>query len=156
MSFAYDVCRYLLEKHAFWDSLAVEDGFNLDLDSLNVPDAERVSAEIIYLNQIPNDRTDAVCVYDTGGYESFRLHGGCKALENPTAQVRVRNSSLKVAEETARKIYELLDDSCNLMMNGVRYLQVNAVSPPAYIGADQVTTVGMAVEYAMNLYAKKD
>jgi len=31
-----------------------------------------------------------------------------------------------------------------------------AVAPPSYLVADQVTTAGMAYEYAMNLYAKRD
>jgi len=154
MSFAYDVCSYLLEFHSVWDKTSVENGFNLDLDSLNVPDTSFESASGLYLNQIPSDRTDAVCVYDTGGYEASRMYGTCKAFENPTAQIRVRNHSMKVADATVYHIYSLLDDVSNVTIDDRKYLQINAVAPPTYIGEDMVTSAGTCYEYSLNLFAK--
>jgi len=155
MSFAYDVCSYLLLNHAEWDKVSVEDGFNLDLDMLNVPD-EISSGYIhgIYLNQIPHDKTDVVSVYDTGGYEALRMYGVCKAFENPTAQIRVRNHSMRVAEATVYCLYSLLDDLSNVTLSEKQYLRLNAVAPPVYVGEDLVTASGTCYEYSLNLQAK--
>jgi len=155
MSFAYDVCSYLLQYHAVWDKTSVEDGFNLDLDSLNVPDdTSSGSVHGIYLNQIPHDKTDAVSVYDTGGYESLRMYGACRAFENPTAQIRVRNHSMRVAEATVYRLYSLLDDLSNVTLSEKQYLRINAVTPPVYVGEDLVTAAGTCYEYSLNLLAK--
>jgi len=155
MSFAYDLCSFLLEFHSVWDKTSVENGFNLDLDSLNIPDES--SSELVhglYLNQVPADRTDAISVYDTDGYEAFRMYGTCKAFENPTAQIRVRYHSMRVAEATVYRIYSLLDDIYDIIIDENDYLQINAVAPPSYVGEDLVTAAGTCYEYSLNLYAK--
>jgi len=154
MSFAYDLCCYLEEKHLEWDSSLVENGFNPGIDALSVPDIADGSQDVLYLNQVPHDKTDAVCVYDTGGYSSIRMHGSCKAFEQPTAQIRVRNHSLRVAEETVYRIYSLVDDRCYVAISSRMYLKINAVSPPVYVGEDQITSAGTCYEYTLNVYAE--
>jgi len=153
MSFAADLCEYLAEKHLLWDSSVIEDGFTLDVDMLNVSDFSSLQ-EIIYLNQIPSHKTDAICIYDTGGYEAFRMYSVCRPFDQPTAQIRVRNKSLRVAEETSYKIYTLLDDIYDVGIGERYYFRMNAVSLPSYVGEDLLTSAGKAFEYSFNMYAK--
>ncbi|HJJ32709.1 MAG TPA: minor capsid protein [Methanocorpusculum sp.] len=149
MMFGYDVCTYLRLYHSHWDDTVVTDGFHLNTSGLSAscPD----TGESLYLNQVPNDTINCICVYETGGYSPLRFHGAEKPFDNPTAQVRIRHASLRVAEMTADRIHELMDEVYQEIINDRFYLRINSVSPPSYIGCDQVTTAGKAYEFVLNL-----
>ena len=149
MSFGFDVCTFLQMHAKQW---ITDDAFHLDVDALNVTNADGRNA--LYLNQVPNDVTNCICVYDTGGYSAGRYHGAEKPMENPTAQIRVRHSSLSAGAQTVLRLYELLDEIYHETINGHYYLKINSVSPPSYIGCDQVTTAGKAYEFVLNLNSK--
>ena len=146
MTIARDVCTYLQMHARQW---VTDDAFHHDVDALNVTNADGRSA--LYLNQVPSDVTNCICVYDTGGYSSVRYHGNTIPASHPTAQVRIRHASLDAAEVTADRIHELLDEIYHETINGHYYLRINSVSPPSYIGCDQVTTAGKAYEFVLNL-----
>lgn len=132
--------------------------FILDMAMLNILnyvnediEEEEVIQDFLYLNQIPNDVVNCICVYDTGSFPAVRYHADCKPLDTPTVQVRIRNESLRVAEQTAYKAYTLLDEVYHDVINGNYYVSINAVGTPTYLGCDQVTTAGTAHEFTLNL-----
>lgn len=146
MTFAYDICIYLQQTARQW---ITEDAFYLNINPLNITNDDGRNA--LYLNQIPNDTTDCICVYDTGGYSATRYHGAELPMENPTAQIRIRHVSLKAAEKTAERMYRMFDEIYHEIINEHYYLKINGVSPPSYLGCDQVTTAGKAHEFVLNL-----
>lgn len=155
MTFAEDLCTYLAEHHDKWDDAVVDDGFQLNVDADNVP-AETVSvvSDVLYLNRVPDDKTDCICIYDTSGTAPIRLHGTEKPINNPTAQIRIRNSRSRVARETAVAIHELLDEQYLVEVSDRVYISINSNGPPYYLGTDQVSTSGQAHEYTLNLYSR--
>ena len=105
------------------------------------------------LNYINDAKTDIVAVYDTGGYSPDRYHGASLPIDRPTAQVRIRHTSAKTAWEIANYLYSMLDGMYALMINDREYIQITCTNPPAYLGADEVSTNGKAHEYTLNMYS---
>ena len=151
MMFGFDVCIYLRQYHFLWDDTVIPNGFHLNTSGLSSSLAD--TADSLYLNQVPNDVINCICVYDTGGYAPVRYQGEEKPMDNPTAQIRIRHASLKAAEATAERMYRMLDEIYHEIINERYYLKINGVSPPSYIGCDQVTTAGKAYEFVVNLNA---
>lgn len=127
MSFAEDVGQYLRQEYA---------------NPLKLP---------ISLNFTPEDVTNSISVYDTGGYSPIRAYGNCPPIDRPTVQVLIRHSSPTSARETAEELYVFLDERYNQTVNGVEYLRIECNGPPTYLGALQVSTAGKAHEFTLNL-----
>ena len=97
MSFAEDIGRYIQQEY------------------------ENPYALPVSLNFTPDNTTDSISVYDTGGFASERSYT-CPPMPRPSAQV-----------------------------NGTQYILIECNSPPNYIGATQVSTQGQAHEFVLNL-----
>jgi len=155
MTFGYDICTYLLAYHREWDKTVVPNGFALNISRLDVHVSDTgitdSKQDVIYLNQVPDTKTDCVCVYDTGGYSADHSYKSCSVLDKPTAQIRVRNKSLEVAEKTAYAIFILLDEVCYESINNHYYLKISVNNPPTFLSKDQITTNATAYEFTLNL-----
>lgn len=127
MSFAEDIGRYIQQEYANTYSLPVS------------------------LNFTPDNTTDSISVYDTGGFSPNRMYGECPPIDRPTAQVMIRHSSITTARVVAEELFSLLDGIYNTPVNETQYLIIECNSPPNYIGAIQVSTAGKAHELTLNL-----
>lgn len=127
MSFAEDIGRYIQQEY------------------------ENPYALPVSLNFTPDDTTNSISVYDTGGFASLRMYGACPPIGRPTAQVLIRHSSISTAREVAESLYCLLDGIYNQTINETPYLRVECNAPPTYIGATQVSTQGQAHEFSLNM-----
>ncbi len=116
---------------------------------------ENLGHTSIFLNTVPVAKTTCICVYDTGGYEPIRYHGACQPLDRPTIQIRIRDACPATAREIAYEIYAELDGMSNVEINGTEYISLNAAGTPTYIGTDQVSIIGQAHEWTLNLYSIK-
>jgi len=140
------------------DGTVVVSGFRHEISRMDILDQFKneagdivVSQDVLYLNQVPSDKTDCVCVFDTGGYSSDHSYRSCSVIDKPTAQIRVRNKSLQVAEKTAYAIFVLLDELCYESINEHYYLQISVNNPPTFLSKDQITTNATAYEFTLNL-----
>lgn len=127
MSFAEDIGRYILQEYPNTYGLPVS------------------------LNFTPDDTTDSISVYDTGGFASERSYGLCPPMPRPTAQIMIRHSSPNTARVIAEELFDLLDGIYDETVNGTQYFVIECNSPPTYIGATQVSTEGKAHELTLNL-----
>lgn len=126
MSFAEDIGRYILQEY------------------------ENPYALPVSLNFTPDDTTNSISVYDTGGFASERSYT-CPPMPRPTAQVMIRHSSPNTARIVAEELFDLLDGIYDEVINGTQYFVVECNSPPTYVGVTQVSTQGQAHEFTLNL-----
>lgn len=127
MSFAEDIGRYIQQEYPNTYGLPVS------------------------LNFTPDNTTDSISVYDTGGMPAERAYGSCPPLPRPSAQIMVRHSSPASARVIAEELFALLDGLYNEPVNGTQYLLIECNAPPTYIGSEQVSTAGKAHEFTLNL-----
>jgi len=140
------------------DGTVTVSGFREDISRMDILDRFKneageivVSQDVLYLNQVPDTKTDCVCVFDTGGFSSDHSYRSCSILDKPTAQIRVRNKSLQVAEKTAYAIFVLMDEVECEKINEHYYLKISVNNPPTYLSKSQTTTNATAYEFTLNL-----
>ena len=71
--------------------------------------------------------------------------------ENPRVQVRIRDKEYPDARNTAEALYKLLDGVANTTIGTTRYQFIEALAPPALLGADESGNT----EIVINLAIKK-
>lgn len=99
----------------------------------------------IFYESLPSAPNAAVAVFSTGGFESSVVHG----YDDPTIQIRVRDTSPTGAYNRIGAIYSLLQglNHTNLITGGIRVIQAQAIqSHPENIGKDEQGRI----EYTMN------
>jgi hypothetical protein len=82
----------------------------------------------------------SIAVLQTGGISSIHtmVSGpGQAAVERPRVQVVVRSASEEVALRRAQVAFKLLDGVRERTINGIRYLWMEAVSPPTSLDRDE-------------------
>lgn len=89
----------------------------------------------LFISGFAGDTDDQVALIGTGGVEPYKDI----PVARPTVQVSIRNKSYEAGIAKAYEIFNLLDqadDRLVLKAGGVDVMQVNALSEPNYLGAD--------------------
>jgi hypothetical protein len=95
-----------------------------------------IEANTVFKGSSPLTPTNCITVIEYQGAKTYRGGSGVMA-EQPRVQVSVRNSSYEDARALAEAIYQELDGTSDTIVNDTRYLWIEALSPPAYLGQNQ-------------------
>lgn len=96
----------------------------------------------VTVNQMPDEPTNCISVYEYGGLPASSGQGDSQgnpdpdAIEHPFCQVAVRNSSSVTAQGTAQSIHKSLDRKSGLTINNVEYQGIIAMQPPFLLKAE--------------------
>lgn len=94
-----------------------------------------VQASTLFIGGFAGDEDDQVALQLTGGVEPYKDI----PVARPTVQITIRDKSYEAGIAKAYEIFNLLDqadDRLVLKAGGVDVMQVNALSEPNYLGAD--------------------
>jgi hypothetical protein len=90
-----------------------------------------------YLGDMPDSPDNIVILYNTGGFDSTHSLGTQKpSNENPTFQIRIRDTSYANAITRAEAIKDLLDGKCSTTVNSNNYISIFMVGDINSIGRD--------------------
>lgn len=118
-----------------------------------------------YKEQLPPKPDEALCIRETGGYPPIRAFPGSAArgggvgngqivVERPTVQIMRRSITAEKAQAEMYYIYRLLDGAGNRNINGTRYGQISAMSPPFPLPQDEsgrtIRVLNIVVEKALS------
>ncbi|MBW2030730.1 MAG: hypothetical protein JRJ31_16830 [Deltaproteobacteria bacterium] len=89
----------------------------------------------LFIGREPDSPNDCVTIYDTGGQEPVMNY----TYDYPTVQIRVRGSRMgyKAAWTKANSIKEALNGLTNETWNSTRYIQIEAMGDPLFLGYDK-------------------
>ena len=90
-----------------------------------------------YLGDLPDSPDNLVVLYNTGGFDSFHTLGSqAPSHEEPTFQVRIRDTSYANAISRAETIKGQLDGLCSTTINGNNYISIFMIGDINSIGRD--------------------
>jgi len=87
------------------------------------------SVDNVYIGNMPDSPDNSVCIYRTGGFPRSLT---ASALEEPTFQIKVRNSSYVIGETLCDTIKDLLNGS-----NTEKVLMIQQMGDTLNIGRDK-------------------
>ena len=109
------------------------------------------------VNDIDNTTTDAIGVFDTGGFAPVRCHGS-KAYQHPydrpSFQILLRCANKLTASTRLDNITGVLDGIMNQTLNGHYYLKIEQNTSVSYLGRVE-TESGETNEYSVNYTSVK-
>lgn len=94
--------------------------------SLLVDIASLLTAESnIYYGDLPDTPDNVIALYPTGGFDSFHTLGTqAPSHENPTLQIRLRDSSYANGISRAEAIKDVLDGKTSTTINSNNYISI--------------------------------
>jgi hypothetical protein len=104
----------------------------------------------IFVNTRPESPDDLIAVFGYAGQAPDRNHAG-EAIDNPSVQVWVRNTSNGTARQIIEQIYQALDGMFNTYLSGTFYLEVTALQCATPMGKDEADRS----EYVVNFTCSK-
>jgi hypothetical protein len=85
----------------------------------------------LFIGRMPDDPNACVALYEYGGTAPDQTMGGTlPVLQNPSVQVRVRDTAYSSAETTANLCFVALEGIVNETINTTRYNRVTAIQSP--------------------------
>ena len=102
----------------------------------------------LFLGHHP-DLATAMTVIETGGPAPDHEYGPTAILDRPSVQVLVRNPAYLLARDKVDQIRDALDGLANWPINGTRYLSIEAMGDPVYLGKTSTST-GETHEFSVN------
>jgi hypothetical protein len=85
----------------------------------------------LFIGRMPDDPNACVAVYEYGGTRPDNtMGGGAPVLQNPSVQVRVRDTSYASAQTTANLCFVALEAIVDETINTTRYNRVTAIQSP--------------------------
>lgn len=91
----------------------------------------------------------AVVVETIGLRPAHVFAAAAPAFEEPRIQVITRSTDYDTARADAQTIFELLDQTVETTLSGVRYLSIDAVSSPFLLSRDEEERVLIACNYSL-------
>jgi hypothetical protein len=85
--------------------------------------ADVAPASSIFIGDYPDTPDNIITLFHSGGFDPSHSFTA-KEFEEPTFQVRIRNTSYAMASEKGELIKDALDGRTELVINGNRYLSV--------------------------------
>ena len=108
----------------------------------------------LFLGHRP-DLATAITVVETGGPAPYHDYGPEEIIDHPTVQILVRNPNYLVGRAKADQIRDALDGIANWPVNGTRYLSIEAMNDPVYLGKVS-TNVGESHEFSLNFATMRE
>lgn len=107
----------------------------------------------VFCNTMPASPDNLISTYEYGGAPSSMPMGSvpASAIEHPSVQVEVRNTSSRTARSTAYTIYKALDGLGDVTLQGVTYMHMFALQPPFPLEVD----ANNRTIFAFNLWISK-
>ena len=117
----------------------------------------RTAPITIFDEETPGDPDALVAVRSTGGLQSQAFMVG-DSLHRPSVQVMVREApvvgGIASARTKAWAIFQSVTDNPAFTINSRRYMNVEAVQPPSYLGKDQTGEQGRPM-FVFNVLAMR-
>lgn len=109
--------------------------------------------DAVYVDEMPDDNAsqqsnvnDCITVYHSGGSRPDYFFGE-RQIENPSIQIRVRNTNRKDALDWCNKIKDLLDGKSNFTINGNNYILLSLSSDVLNMGRDSQGRVHYSLNF---------
>ena len=102
----------------------------------------------LFISEMPTTPDNAVCIFDTGGYEPEANY----TYERPTIQVRVRGAGggYLAAHEQAQAIRDELHALTNTTINGARYVAIWQEGDIISVGQDDNNRPNVTVNFRIH------
>ena len=121
-------------------------GLLVDMSSLITSESNK------YLGDMPDTPDDLIALYNTGGLDPQHALGAQPpSWENPTFQIRLRDTSYADVIARAEAIKDLLDGKTNQTINSNYYMSIFMLGDINSLGRDSRNRIEVTMNFAVQV-----